>query len=139
MREHRNLRSALNTIEAQLDADIAEHPLSSLAEPMSALKTDLLAHFEWEESSNLFNNLPEERPEYASEIAALKAQHAQMRTELDAVVYTLRSTDGEVRSVEALEALPDRIRGLIVAIRSHEHAETDLLQRAFHIDLGTGD
>lgn len=137
--EHRGLMELVDTIEKQLNCEPASFVVSSLTEPISALRNTVRAHFEWEEGSNLFIKLPEEMPELAPEIEGLRVQHRAISEALDQAVYHLRNTDDGARALDEVSSLPAKLSETMQMIRKHERHENQVLQNAFLRDTGTGD
>ena len=114
--EHRSIDELLGELE-QLVAQDHGQPSQDLHEKLSTLATRLVAHFETEGESDLYTDVADRMPELAAELSELRVEHGS-------IIEMLDDARGATRRVEvARSEATELVRGLISAVRTHEHAE----------------
>jgi len=134
--EHQHLGVALRRLDemcraveaGQLDLAPELQPVPLIGE----LQSELSQHFAGEEGDTHFGAIASECPSLLRRIADLKAQHVVMLEELTSLAENARDK-------AKLTALPAPARRLIEELRTHEHAETMLLQEFLLRDEGAGE
>jgi len=118
--EHEALHALLGEIErASADTRAADEVKPRL----DALRDQLAAHFEGEESGGLFEQIMEEAPEQAHECRKLCDQHTELLERID----ELRGAEAKVR---AEPAWGQAVRAMLEELAEHEATENELLSRA---------
>ena len=142
--EHRELRkmiAALRTFLAaprpEIGAPGAHHWATDLAEHLLRLHDNVFRHFRHEESSGVLEEIGRENPQSAAAVEVLLRDHDRMLADLRALLLATM-VYSEAKSPE-----DSRLRRWTLSILSHleqhEHEETELMQKAFCLDLGLGD
>jgi Hemerythrin HHE cation binding domain len=142
--EHKELRRMTGALRTFLDAP---RPLigaqgahtwaSDLAEQLVKLHDKVFRHFRDEESSGVFEEICREKPQAGRAIEVLCKDHDRMLADLRALlgaamVYSEAKTPEDQR-------LRRWTLSILSQLEQHEQDETELIQKAFCIDLGAGD
>jgi len=126
-KDHEHLGTALRELTALcavLEEDGAVPPALAPPRLFAALAAELKQHFAAEESADYFGTVVDEEPELAAEIAALKSEHATLLGAVD-VLSKLAADQGR------WPHLPAPTRLLILQLKRHEGAESQLLRSFF--------
>lgn len=110
---------------------------SNMAQQLTRLHDRISCHFRSEEKSEFLEELSPRRPHVARSIETLQQDHELILGDLQAireaaVIYAEGKEPDEPQLRRRTLAVLDRIA-------HHEHAETELLQRALYEDRGTAD
>jgi hypothetical protein len=144
LEEHRELREKLAGLRGVLDqprpeagGQAAQSWAAGLSSRLVELHAMLTGHFREEEEQGVLDKLAQKHPGSARQIIALKGQHQQV---LDGIrELTAATLDYSAGTETADPRLRKRLGKLLDSIDSHEHVETDLIQRLEYQDLGEGD
>ena len=128
--QHQNIDHALLEIDALLD-DPSHTTTDRLRASVATLAMMLQAHFEYEERSPMYTELPLDMPRFANQIDALLNDHVEMLVEAREIAELLEERQVDLAAI--------RMRGLMVRLGLHEAAEMELLQRAHTEDIAPAD
>jgi iron-sulfur cluster repair protein YtfE (RIC family) len=134
LREHEELRALLGKVN-QLITDCTASP-SEVQETVHALCHHIQTHFETEESEGYFAEALMQAPRVSERVAALKAQHVQLREQLAKIaeiVGAFKATGDDWK------VLAEHIHHFSVDLMHHENSENELLQEVFTDDIGSKD
>jgi esterase/lipase superfamily enzyme len=102
---------------------------------LEALDQLLRTHLRQTEGpEGLFADVTESSPHLIHEVETLRAEHAELRAELDRVVLVAR----DIRADVEIESVQDSIHAISRAMARHLDREDDLVWRAYDVDLGGG-
>ncbi|HUH03532.1 MAG TPA: hemerythrin domain-containing protein [Kofleriaceae bacterium] len=136
VREHLGLRVRLDRLYALAAApsDVLSRArwMALLATELRELTDVLTEHFAYEEQGGYLSIIGNKHPRLDRQIAALAAQHDQIREQLGATALDLGRGS-------TLEALRGSLAAVARAVDDHEHAESELIQSAMYDDIGPGD
>lgn len=142
--EHKELRTmtaALRTfLEAprpEIGAPGAHTWANDLAEQLLRLHDKMFRHFRHEESSGLLEEIVKEKPQTAAAVEVLRRDHDRMLSDLRALLGTAM-VYSEAKSPED-PRLRRWTQSILSHLEQHEHDETELMQKAFCLDIGHGD
>ena len=109
----------------------------SIARQLTQLHDHVSSHFRSEEQSEFLEDLSPKRPHVARSIEMLQQDHGRILGDLQAI------REAAVFYAEGKEPDEPQLRRRTLAvlerIAHHEHAETELLQRALYEDRGNAD
>lgn len=134
--EHGRLRELMESVDDFLARPLPPDGLSGLVWLVSELAEACREHMEFEERGGYMAPVVERVPDRLPEAQALQHQHAELQTELREITQALES---EPAASTFEDELNPRLRRWLRALRTHEHHENALVQRAFSSDLGVGD
>jgi hypothetical protein len=108
--------------------------LGCLIEKLPVLTETLRAHFEGEQRSTLYCEIPIRFPRYAERLTRLATEHDEI-IELALVAHERAKTlhGAEVHDLRQFNA---RVQLLIARIRRHEAEENEIMMRAYWNELG---
>jgi hypothetical protein len=135
--EHRRLqrivRSAQDVFAGSLE--LPESQLSGQRHTLIGWLTDLQQqldhHFEQEEQGGCIEEAVSRRPALAPLAKSLEAEHVQLLDDLDQLI---RCLDRHVSKQDWVDVVR-RFDKFANALRAHEAAESDILQRGFNLNL----
>jgi hypothetical protein len=141
--EHRHVRASLKDLRRSLRESTEEgitdasRRWAEFSNRLFSLRDDLVLHFHQEESAGLDEAMALSFPHLADRSETLKSEHVRILAEL-------RDVYGAIVCCAATGAQPDEpLRGRILDALSrlsrHEQKETELIQRLFQEELGSGD
>ena len=141
--EHRHVRAKLKELRRLLreaseeGIPDASRRWSEFSNRLFSLRDDLVLHFHQEESAGLDEAMAVSSPHLADRSETLKSEHVRILAEL-------RDVYGAIAGCAATGSQPDEpLRGRILDALSflsrHEQRETELIQRLFQEELGSGD
>jgi hypothetical protein len=110
---------------------------STMARQLTRLHERVSRHFRAEEGSEFLEDISPKRPHVARSFETLQQEHARILGDLRslqeaALIYSEGKEPDEPRLRRRTLAVLDRLA-------HHEHAETELLQRALYEDRGAAD
>jgi hypothetical protein len=128
-RAHAKLLDDLQQLE-----DVASgESVAKLHQRLASTRTDLLAHFRFEERGGYMEAVKQQEPRLERFVDQLAHEHKDLADALEALV-------GQARVAAGLDAaLRAGVRGWIERVRAHEARENDLVQNAFNLDIGAKD
>jgi hypothetical protein len=100
---------------------------------LDATRTHLLEHFRFEEHNGYMDAVRKREPRLERAIQQLADEHRQLARSLDALLAEARGATG------TSAALRTQVQNWVEAVRQHEIRENDLIQDAFHLDIGPED
>lgn len=106
-----------------------------LAAIMMRLADRLGEHFKYEETSGFFQKLVRDFPEYTHRINELLQDHQIILGKLEHIRQDALSNS----TIEGATGLRKRAEEVVARLKTHEHSENELLQRAYSDDRGPGD
>jgi hypothetical protein len=136
--DHRHLVGKLQDIELWLDNPAKT---ASWTETLSATLDELClflrSHFQREESSPIFVEVPLQFPRFARNIDRLLGEHESFVEDIERIIDDL-ARSGELSEPRKQE-ICCRTRLLIASLRRHESEENEIMQRAYCEDIGACD
>jgi len=135
--EHARCMSAVEAVQACIDRrpDDLRAWADELEERLDAMIGVLERHFEAEEHSYLFEDLPVRYTRFADTVERLKTEHGAL---LDALA-SARAATPALADPDDSQRLRRRLRALLATLRRHEAEEVEVLLGAHWDDLGAGD
>jgi CBS domain-containing protein len=127
--EHAGLQKQIDAVRTAIENQ--EDP-ARLVAALEAFARRTEEHFRQEETGECFSQACSRAPWLAERIAALLAQHARLREQLQEVVRLASRPPSRAK-------LAERFNAFATLWLAHETAENDLLQDAYNQDLGTKD
>jgi len=137
--EHRACMRYVEALEACLDRrpDDTRVWVAELLQHLPGLARSMREHFEAEEDSALFKELPLRNPTVSDRLDALKQEHPRLMREVERIIEI---TDSDRRlELHELRELNARIQLFVARLRRHEATENELIFEAYWDDYGTGD
>ncbi len=108
-------------------------PVAELRVRLQAAHTHVTEHFRFEEEDGYMVAVKEREPRLERMVEQLSAEHRQLLNLLEVIIH-------EVQAAVCLEdPVADKVRTWIEQMRHHETRETDLVQEAFTLDIGSKD
>lgn len=97
----------------------------------------LQKHFDLEETGGFNAKMSRMAPHLCARIEQLEEDHRKISSDLNHIIDVMKGT----RQTDSakLERIQQRVEELVQFIRSHEAAETDVIQEAFYQEMGLGD
>lgn len=137
--EHKQITKLVAELERWLDepADCPHSWTDCLRERLEPLAKILGPHFDGEEASPLFRDVPVDFPRFAGPLDRLFGEHRDIVQEVHALLDIARSTTDPVRA--QVRELTLRAKMLVFTLRRHESEENEILQQAYWDDLSAGD
>ena len=142
--EHRELREMIQAIRDSLQSPeplVAERQVrtwaESLAQRLLTLHDRLFLHFREEKEAGVLDELVGRFPRAQRTISALEEEHDELLGEMRKLVAVAFS-HAENKPTEGPD-LASRTVTLLDKLTSHEERETELIERLYCEDLGTGD
>ena len=139
LEEHRGLDEQVKLLRLRVSApwqrslsEWFEHCL----EHFRHFHTQLRRHMEMEEYGGFLKPAADRRPTMIPLINQLRAEHRSMIADCVKIERFLENGRGSSDDVERVREL---IEALLQHLDKHEESENELLQRAFTLDIGTGD
>ena len=108
-----------------------------MARQLTRLHDRISRHFRSEERSEFLDEISPRRPHIARSIETLQQDHGRILLDLEAI-REAAAVYAEGREPEEPQ-LRRRTLAVLDRIAHHEHAETELLQRALYEDRGAAD
>jgi hypothetical protein len=128
--EHGGLLASLRGLEALIEPRTPP-PSGDVHRRVEALRKRFESHIDDEETSDLYAWLPAAYPSVKAEADRLKAEHEDLIRELrEASDETSHAESVETLSIDLSSPLSVKLRSLIVRLRQHEVAETELIRKA---------
>jgi len=109
----------------------------TMARQLTQLHDHVSRHFHSEEHSDFLEDLSPKRPHVARSIETLQQDHVRILGDLQAIQESARIYASGIEPDEP--QLRRRTLAVLERIAHHEHAETELLQRALYEDRGNAD
>lgn len=143
LEDHEELRSTVGSTRSFLEnprPDPGETGYRRWAAAMSQQLADLhdglSRHFREEESEGIFHDLAQRYPRASDRVEKFQGQHERL-------LEDLRSIMGDVKEYSAGIASDDprlrrRVADVLSQVDSHERGESELLQRMYYNDIGSG-
>jgi len=103
---------------------------------LQTLRDVLSCHFVDEEAGGYLAPVLNAAPQFSSEAAELKAQHAEFLTTLDRLIARLTTEPPEF---ESWQAAVKEFEDFLELLRRHESRENSMVQKAFGRDIGAAD
>lgn len=137
--EHKEISKMVGGLEQWLDepADCPHSWTECLRERLEPLVEILPPHFEGEEVSPLYRDVPVEFPRFSRPLERLFGEHETIVQELRSLLETARSTTDPVQA--QIRELTLRTKMLIFTLKRHESEENEIIQQAYWDDLAAGD
>ena len=130
--EHASLRTLGERLEDALGrlADGPPDPAeaSSTRALLETFHAQLFAHLAHEESQGVLEKAAAVEPRFEVRVRRLRAEHAELRGRMDELAASTADLGGS--------ELYTRFVAFRRALRAHDRAETDILQRAYQEDVG---
>ncbi len=143
LKEHEHCMRLVSDLSGWLDLDPAAVSdwSAQLQARLSALAKGMQEHFEGEEQSPIYRELPTETPRFADQLDRLKAEHLPMLSDIDALVEMGGEIDPNTKDLNtgSIRELKARIKLLIATMRRHEAEENEIIMSAHWDDLGGND
>jgi hypothetical protein len=128
--EHRRIADFLRDIERYLQRTNSARERPRLREDLNKLRTELVGHFDEEESGGCLEEAVVHQPALAADAARILHEHPQFVANIDRMIERLE-TPGH--------GLPEDIkrdfRDFSKRLRAHEAAENHMLQTSFGVDV----
>lgn len=140
LHEHQQLLGECEALRPILNSDLSHDVAvwaASCRKHFHRLHVYLREHMFHEEAGGFMRDVLEQRPTLTNKVNALKREHAEIRSECEAIENALLHE--ETVTPEQAADLVKRIVALIERVHRHERAENYLLQDAFFDDIGTKD
>jgi hemerythrin len=120
---HEKLMQHLQELEARAGHETG---LAELAAGLSRVRSDVTAHFEFEQQGGYMSDVLDRAPHMCPRIDKLLAQHAELLESLDELITRARGG-----TEQTIASLRQRTAQWIAAVRAHESAENRLVQKVF--------
>jgi len=137
--EHRRISRMMCDLEQWLDepADCMRTWTECLREQLDPLVRILGPHFEEEEASPLYKEVPVEFPRFVPSLDRLFEEHQRILGDLRGILDETTGTTDPVRA--QIRELTLRTKMIVYTLRRHESEENEILQQAYWDDLAAGD
>ncbi len=138
--DHHELRQLMHHTAAMLKRpDWMRPELDRLVELFGKLRDQLAMHFSLEEAFGYFEDAVSVAPHLCRRAEALRSQHFQLYSDLCSLAERAEGLlYGPVDDAMLIE-IGDDYRQFAAVFHDHEARESELIQEAFHHDLGGGD
>lgn len=139
LEEHRCLDEQINLLRMRMAAPWEKSLSEWFARGLEHFRhfhTQLRRHMEMEESGGFLKPAADKRPTLIPLINRLRSEHSSMIASCVEIERLLENREGSSQDVERVRRMIDV---LLQHLHTHEEAENELLQRAFTLDIGTGD
>jgi hypothetical protein len=113
--------------------------LGHLSVLLGKLRDQLAMHFSLEEAFGYFDDAIESAPHLSRHAEELRAQHAEMYSELCRLADLAERLVNQSALEPAMATLAADYRAFAVRFGEHESQETQLIVEAFNSDIGAGD
>ena len=139
--DNRELRQLLDQAEAMLSSPWpARTPIHRLVELLGSLRDQLAMHFALEEAYGYFDEALTVEPRLSERAGELREEHQILFLDMcDLVDLAEQQLYGEPAPTKRLLQLALRFDEFHFQLMEHESRETELIQHAFHDDIGVGD
>ena len=137
--EHKKISKMVSDLEEWLDEpeECIHSWCDCLRERLEPLAALLEPHFDGEEASALYREVPVEFPRFASQLDRLFEEHKTLVNDVKGILEGTRSGTDPVQA-QARE-LTLRTKMLLFTLKRHESEENEILQKAYWDDLAAGD
>ncbi len=134
--EHERLRECLDLIDHEWTPQ-SERPCKAgdLCQALCALqslRTELVHHFQEEESGGCIEEAVSLQPSLSCEANQLEGEHPELLEQLDLLI---RRMSAHSRAGESTDETKQQFRRFAEQLQAHEAAENRILERSFGIEL----
>ena len=138
--DHHELRQLLHHTAAMVDRPSwMRKECDRLVDLLTKLRDQLAMHFSLEEAYGYFEDAISVAPHLSKRAEALRAQHFDLYSQLCSLVDQAEQLLYHEAATVASAGLTAGFHEFIALFQEHEASESDLIQHAFHEDLGAGD
>lgn len=138
--DHHELRQLMHHTEAMLNRPSwMQIECDRLVDLFGKLRDQLAMHFSLEEAYGYFEDAISSAPHLSRRAEVLRAQHFKLYSDLAHLAERAEALLYHEAPADAVTGVADSYRDFSDRFHEHESRESDLIQEAFHLDIGAGD